>query len=258
MERYLFDQAWALERRRLDTLGALYDDGTIERLRRQGVGPGARCLEVGAGSGTVARWMAEQAGPTGRVVATDLDPRFLDHLRPLGVDVRAHDIAADPLEEGAFDVVHARAVLQHVPAREAALARMIAALAPGGRLVVEDIVMPHPATHPPLPTWGLVLSAMEAGLRRAGADPYLGLRLEGDLAAAGLADVDSDTRVPIMRSGTASSEFVVLSVEQVGPRLVEAGALAQADLDHALAALRRPGHTMTAAIMITAWGRAPG
>jgi SAM-dependent methyltransferase len=257
-ERYLFDQGWALEQRRLDTLGALYDQGTFERLSRLGVGPGARCLEVGAGSGTVARWMAAQAGPAGKVVATDLDARFLAGLGELGVEVRQQDIAAVPLERGGFDVIHTRAVLQHVPRRDQALANMIAALAPGGRILVEDIVMPHPAAHPPLPTWGVVLSAMEAGLRRAGADPYVGLQFPTALAAAGLVDVGCDARVPVMQSGTPTIEFVVLSVEQVGPRLVEAGALAAAELDATLAALRAPGHTMTAAIMIASWGTARG
>jgi hypothetical protein len=37
---YLFDQAWAQERRRLDALGALYDRFSIEHLTRVGTGPG--------------------------------------------------------------------------------------------------------------------------------------------------------------------------------------------------------------------------
>ena len=254
MERYLFDQAWERERRRLDTLAAAYDDGTFERLRRLGIGPGARCLEVGAGSGTVARWMRAQVGDGGAVVATDIDARFLTGLATAGLEVRNHDIAADPLEEGAFDLIHTRAVLQHVPGRDVALARMVAALAPGGRLLVEDIVMPHPATYPPLRPWERALAAMEAGLRGAGADPYVGLQFPSLLAAAGLRDVGCDARVPVMRSGTPSIEFVSLSIEQVGPRLVQAGALTADDLQAVLAALRGPGYTMTAAIMIASWG----
>ena len=255
MERYLFDQTWERERRRLDTLSDGYDAGTFERLQRLGIGPGARCLEVGAGSGTVARWMRAQVGESGTVVATDIDPRFLSGLGA-GVDVRTHDIATDPLEEGAFDLIHTRAVLQHVPRRDVALGRMVAALAPGGRLLIEDIVMPHPATYPPLRPWELALAAMEAGLRAAGADPYVGLQFPTLLAAAGLRDVACDARVPVMRSGTPSIEFVVLSLEQVGPRLVEAGALGADDLQAVLTALRTPGYTMTAAIMIATWGTA--
>jgi SAM-dependent methyltransferase len=257
MSDYLFDQAWTNEKRRLDALGAMYDQGTIARLERVGVGPGWRCLEVGAGSGTVARWMASRVGPGGGVLATDIDPRFLDLLSDDGVEVRRHDIAADPLEPRAFDVIHTRAVLQHVPARERALANMIQALRPGGWLVLEDIVMPHPACHPSLPLWGKILGAMEAGLRGRGADPYFGLKLRDLMVEGGLVDVDCDSRVPMMFSGTPSMDFVTLSVEQVGDRLIEAGIISTSELSDVLGAFRAPGHTMTAAIMITAWGAAP-
>jgi SAM-dependent methyltransferase len=54
------------------------------------------------------------------------------------LEVRRHDVATDPLPENAFDLVHARVVLQHVPPRDQAQARLAAALKPGGWLVVED------------------------------------------------------------------------------------------------------------------------
>lgn len=257
MSDYLFDQAWTHEKQRLDALGALYDRGTTERLERLGVGPGWRCLEVGAGSGTIARWMARKAGADGHVVATDVDPRFLELLAPDSVEVRRHDIAADPLEERAFDVIHTRAVLQHVPARERALDNMIRALRPGGWLLLEDIVMPHPACHPELPLWGRILGGMEQGLRRSGADPCFGLRLRDLMEHAGLAGVDCDSRVPMMFTGTPSMDFVRLSIGQVGDRLVASGVVTADELAEVLAAFEAPGHTMTAAIMIAGWGAAP-
>lgn len=253
---YLFDQAWVQERRRLDALGALYDPFTIDHLTRAGTRPGGSCLEVGAGSGTIARWMASQVGREGRVLATDIDPRFLESLAGHGVEVRRHDIAADALEERAFDLVHARAVLQHVPGRDRALAKMAAALRPGGKLVVEDIVMPHPATHPSLPTWGRILDAMTAGLRAAGANPYYGLELPNAFAALGLADVHAEARAAVMQSGTPSIDFVALSIAQVADRLVAAGVVSAAEVKEVLEAFHRPGLTMTGAIMIAVSGRA--
>ena len=53
--------------------------------------------------------------------------------------VRQHDIAVDRLPAEHFDLAHARAVLQHVPAREQALANMVAATKPGGWVVIEDV-----------------------------------------------------------------------------------------------------------------------
>ncbi|HZM84459.1 MAG TPA: class I SAM-dependent methyltransferase [Candidatus Limnocylindrales bacterium] len=39
----------------------------------------------------------------------------------------------------AFDVIHARAVLTHLPERDEVLARLVAALRPGGWLLIEDV-----------------------------------------------------------------------------------------------------------------------
>ena len=65
----------AEEDARLDLLEQIYDPAS--RGRRTLVQPGWRCLEVGAGRGSMAVWLAKQVGPTGHVVATDLDTRYL-------------------------------------------------------------------------------------------------------------------------------------------------------------------------------------
>jgi len=84
---------------------------------------------VGAGGRSIPEALAAAVGPTGYVLATDINPVWLD---PHGTyEVRRHDIVADP-PPGTFDLVHARLVLVHVPDRAAALATMVAALRPGG------------------------------------------------------------------------------------------------------------------------------
>jgi len=120
----------------LRLLGELTNRMTTDRLERLGVGRGWRCLEVGAGDGSVARWLADRVAAEGQVVATDVDTRFLVGLA--GAEVRRHDILRDPLESGRYDLVHCRALLMHLREPEHAVARMIAALRPGGWLVVEE------------------------------------------------------------------------------------------------------------------------
>jgi SAM-dependent methyltransferase len=256
MAGYLFDQAWTQEKRRLDALARVYDPETFSHLQRLGVAAGTRCLEVGAGSGTVAQWMYERVSPGGAVVATDLDPRFLEQIATDGLEVRRHDIAADPIERAAFDVVHARTVLQHVPERDRALRAMVSALRPGGRLLIEDIISAQGAAFPALPAWPRVLRALEHGLRSRGADPDYGLQLPHALAAVGLQDVDAAAHVALLRSGTPDVEFVILTIEQVGPRLIEHGVVEAAEVAALLDALRAPGTLLAAATMISAWGTA--
>ncbi len=122
---------------------------------------GAVCLEVGAGAGSVARWLADRAGPGGLVVATDADPRFLAGTAATGVEVRRHDILADPLEPGRYDLVHCRALLCHLPDPGLALYTMAAAVRPGGWLLAEDadycsLVAADPA-HPRSPRFDAVM-----------------------------------------------------------------------------------------------------
>lgn len=150
--RYLLDNATREAPARFAALSALFDPGTIRHLQGRGVGPGWYCLEVGGGSGSIATWLADRVGATGRVLATDIDPRFLESLNLPNLEVRRHDIAADPLPETAFDLVHARLVLMHLSEREKAMARMISALKPGGWLIDEEFdcfsLLPDPANSP--------------------------------------------------------------------------------------------------------------
>src|SRR5215468_12462008 len=73
-----------------------------------GFGPGWHCLEIGGGGGSVARWLSDQVGADGRVVATDIDTRFLDEIRAPNFETWNHDITVENLPTGEFDLVHTR------------------------------------------------------------------------------------------------------------------------------------------------------
>ena len=96
---YAYDHGWAKERIRLAGLETALDPGTRSHMTRLGVGPGTRCLEIGAGGGSVAFWLSEQVAPNGTVVATDLETDFLESEasgRPC-LEVLRHDIMANAL-----------------------------------------------------------------------------------------------------------------------------------------------------------------
>lgn len=140
---YLLPNRQAGAVRRLALLGEIYDPWTIDHLESIGVAPGWRCWEAGAGRLTIAAWLAARVGTAGHVLATDLDTSGLAEVH--GIEVRRHDLARDPVPGGGFDLVHARLVLVHVPERERVLAAMIAALRPGGWILIEE---PDPGLQP--------------------------------------------------------------------------------------------------------------
>lgn len=132
------ENAWSDERRRLAAAEEMFDPATFRHLDTIGIAAGMRCLEIGGGAGSVGRFMTGRVGPTGRVLITDLDTRHIEGCEGPNAEVRVHDICADPLEEG-FDVIHARLVLEHLPARFAVLDKLVTALRPGGWLLIEDL-----------------------------------------------------------------------------------------------------------------------
>ena len=135
---YLSDNAWVHARERLALGERVADPSTQRHLLGLGVTQGWRCLDVGAGGGSVAEWLCRHVGPTERVVATDIDTRFLEALDSPNLEIRKHNVISDALEEEAFDLVHTRAVLFHLAERDKALDRIAAAVRPGGWLLAEE------------------------------------------------------------------------------------------------------------------------
>jgi len=121
-----------LERARLSLLQDRHDPLTAAQLDAIGVLEGWRCLDVGAGAGSVTLMLAERVGSTGSVLAVDLDTSLLEPLATDQIETRRSDFLADPLPQGAFDLVHARLVLIFLPSRLAAISPLSAAARPGG------------------------------------------------------------------------------------------------------------------------------
>jgi SAM-dependent methyltransferase len=260
MRDYAFDNGWHRARERLATLEAIYDPPTRRHLEALGVGPGWRCLEVGAGGGSIAAWLAERVGPGGAVVATDIDPRFLAPLATPTLAVLRHDIAAEDLPAGEFDLVHARHLLAHLAEPGRALARLVAALRPGGRLLVEESDfasrVPDPAT---------VDAALMARCERAywravagrGMDPTYGRRLYAAVRARGLEELGAAGRVRVVRGGTPEAHLLQVSFAQLHDSLLATGLVTAADLDR-FAALRDDADAVwLGPTFVSVWGRKP-
>jgi SAM-dependent methyltransferase len=257
---YLLDNRQAEAGQRFAALATLFDPSTFRRLTALGLGPGRRVWEVGAGGPSVPAWLAQQTGPDGEVLATDLDTRWIAPTPNLRV--LRHDVGLDPPPEGPFDLVHARLVLVHVPQRAEALAAMVSVLRPGGWLVVEEA---DPALQPLLcleesgPAEQLA-NRLKAAFRRLmterGVDLAYGRTLPRRLREAGLVDVAADGYFPV--SGPACLDLERATTRQVRNRLLAAGLATAEEIEQHLENLAR-GRLPDLAVspMITAWGRKP-
>jgi len=254
---YVYDQGWSEERARLAGIESLWDTGTRELLARHGAQPGASALEVGAGGGSVVEWLATQVGASGRVLATDLDTRFVEPLASEVVEIRRADVVADELPEGEFDIVHTRLLLEHLPARDAALDRLVRALRPGGWLIVEDYDWTAFGFDPGGDAESRATSAILAFMANAGFDPTFGRRVTSAFAARGLTDVRGEGRSLVIDADDPGFPFFALSLEQLAPVVVQAGLLSEEDAAAARAGLDAGTNRIITPTLVAALGRKP-
>jgi SAM-dependent methyltransferase len=258
--RYLLANAATQAGDRFAALSAMFDPVTFAHVDALGIGAGCRRWEVGAGSMSVPRWMAGKVGPTGHVLATDIDVSWL-HGDGAGVDVRRHDVATDEPPGDAFDLVHARLVLVHVAARDEALRRMISALRPGGWLVVEDF---DTALVPAACLEATTVDQQRANrirqgfchlLAGRGVDLEYGRKLPRLLRDGGLEAVAADAYCPLAHPASPLLESA--NTAQVAAALVDGGWATPTDIDDHLAALDRGQLDIATPPLVSAWGRRP-
>jgi SAM-dependent methyltransferase len=252
----------AAEDERLSLLEQLYDP--VSRRRRALIQPGWRCLEIAAGRGSMAAWMAEQVGPTGHVVATDIDTRYLEKVDLPNLEVREHDILKGPLDElgpGSFDLVCSRLALFHLVGRqEQAVRQMVSCLRPGGWLIDEDA------------DWGTAAPVDPAhrlydGYRRAwrdgdwwtsrGYDKAFGQKLPALFERCGLQDIRHEAATEVVRGGSPWARWWAVTLEVMN----ELGGGDESDrreLEVMTTALADPTVWLMRELLHACWGRRAG
>lgn len=117
----------------------------LDLVNEAGLRPGERVLDVGCGTGTIARLAAERVGANGRVAGLDVNAAMLNVARslPSANPIKWYETAAEsiPLPDHSFDVVFCSLSLQFFTDKLAALREMHRVLKPGGRVYI-DTPMP--------------------------------------------------------------------------------------------------------------------
>jgi len=257
MAGYALDNSWNRGRRRLSLLEEYLDPMTKRRITTLGIRPGLRCLEVGAGGGSVATWLCEQVGPTGRVVATDINIQLLKDINLTNLEAITHDIEVDKLPGGSFDFVHTRWLLHHLPKPELAIRRMIDALRPGGWLLLEDVDF-FPVHTSDSQVYRDFMIALSGDIVRAsGRDCFWARALPSLVAGLGLERVAGEGDCAVVQGGSPVAEFFLLSAEQMSERIIESGELSAERLDEALGLLKSPNFWAFGPGGVAVWGQRP-
>ncbi len=254
------------EYERLRMQARVWQVPTERLLDHIGLGPGASCLDAGCGPGETMRAMAERVGPAGRVLGIDADASIgalaLAMLRDAGhrqCAFSAQDLtAAGPIPGAPFDLVYARLLLFHLPQRIDVLARLWAAVAPGGYLLIQDYDLRSVSTLPRLDSVAELDRVIIGAFGAAGADVSAGPRLPSLFAQAGVGTPDGTDvagRIEPLATGRVLIDRVVHSLL---PTALAHGITTEADGAAALAALDRDAsrfgdYQMLWPLLISAW-----
>lgn len=205
---YLLNNAAPQAKHRFAHLEALYDGVTTAQLGHHvAVEPGWRCWEVGCGSGSVAAFLGDRVGPTGEVFATDVDTRWVTLPARSLATVLTHDVATEDPPATDLNLVHLRLVASHLPDWPAVLPKLVAALAPGGWLVIEELdplfgYQPHAQATDLV---NVVGDAFTRVLASRGGNPHLGSALYGQLRDQGLVSLAAHG---VVHTGTGGGNHV--------------------------------------------------
>lgn len=258
--QYVFDNAKRYAEIRYQLLSEMFDEATTRHLASTGAGGGWRCLEAGAGAGSVARWLSKRVGPAGRVIATDLDTTLLQRLRLINVQVRRHDLVRDHLDQREFDLVHTRLVLMHLPQREQALSKLCDAVKPGGWIVLEEFdSLSQPADsslecpETPLKT----ARAFRQHVASQGVDLGYGRTLTGSLVRRRFENIRSEGRLAIWQGGSAGSRFMRSTYEELREQILRTGVVTEEEYERDLTRLDDPSFLVVSPVMWSVCGRRP-
>jgi len=254
-QNYWMDE---VEAERLDLLEAANDGLSRRHLDSIGLGAGWRCLDVGAGAGSVARYMLTKAGDSGYVVAADINPRFLEDFEGPSHTILAHDITRGAVPPCDFDLVHCRALLTHIADTERAIEAMVGSLRPGGRFACEEPDYVSMQACDPAHPHAEVLTVFRAIMTDNGkSDGYVGHKIHETLRNKGLREVKAAGTSHIAIGGSPWAEFRAKSLECSRPMLLASGFFDDAAVDLMIKMFQDPTFAYVEATWMSTSGRLP-
>ena len=262
-KHYVFDDnPDVIERKRLEMLERMQDPGTRRHLEGIQVGKGWRCLDIGAGLGSLALWLSERVGPEGKVVATDINTRFLSTLNVPNLKIRQHDILKDDLEADHYDLVHCRAVLMHLAKPDQALKRMVKAVRSGGWILIEEADYSSFSAVDPKYSGAKNFDSLHRYMFDAAtsiglSDNYIGRHVRGRIKELGLVDIHHEGRVLIHQGGEDSARFSQTILDVAKPNLLSFGICTEAEFEQTRHLYEDPSFAFIGATLFSAWGQKP-
>ena len=188
----------------------------------------------------MALWLAHRF-PSGSVVGTDIDLRFLNSDGVENVDFIHHNVTCDHFPSASFDLIHARYLLCHLRERDRTLPRIVEWLEPGGQLILEEpLIFPFQSS-PYEPYRKVSLGVLDVAADRIGTDGLWARELPSLMRDLGMTEIKVDPRCSTVAADTAMGRFWKISIRELSPALIQLPGVDQADVETVIHQLSNPG-----------------
>ena len=258
------------ELKRLTEQGRFYGELTEDLLRRAGIEPGMRVLDVGSGAGDVSFLVASMIGHRGSVLGIDRSPEAVAVARERAaraglshISFEAAD-AATYRSQAPFDAIVGRLVLVYQADPAGVLRNLIQNLRPGGLIAFVEIEVSIARSVPALPLFSRAVSWLTETFTRSGIHVDMGTRLYAAFRSAGLTSPSMFmlSRVEGVES-TATYENLVQTLRSLLPAMERYGvaSAAEVQIDTLSERLVQEARDADAVVLppaaVGAWARVP-
>jgi 2-polyprenyl-3-methyl-5-hydroxy-6-metoxy-1,4-benzoquinol methylase len=217
---------------RLQMIERIFDSASRRRILATGITSGWQCLEIGAGAGSMMRWLSEIVGTSGKVTAVDLDTRFIQDTQLPNVEVIEADINQVTFANS-FDLIHIRNVLIHLK-DPAVLTKIANLLQPQGWLIIEEPDFSAARCISGTPRQQQSVERVNQSIcqmfTNQGKDYALGIKLPSLLQQLGFQHLQVENAVPIAKGNSNIATMMKLSALHLADKYVATGKATQTDI----------------------------
>jgi ubiquinone/menaquinone biosynthesis C-methylase UbiE len=170
---------------RLEVQSAFFEPLTRRTLLKAGIKDGMKCLDVGCGSGSASRLMANLVGGKGKVVGLDIDEKYLQYCRnyktPPNAEFMLDDISNSKLvkKKEVFDIIYSRFMFVHLKDVRKAVQSMKQLTRKGGVVIIEELDHAPDSwlCYPENQSVSTLRKIYVALVKKAGGDPFAGRKI---------------------------------------------------------------------------------
>ncbi len=256
MSDYVWQHDLEGERIRLRLMSDLLDPSSEFHLTRIGITSGWRCLEIGAGNGSLSKWLAQGVGPSGHVIGSDIRTDLMEGIAGGNLEVCKFDVVHDEPPGTSYDLIAIRALLHHLPERREVVHRMAHWLKPGGWLFVQEPdFYPTSTVEPPSQKRFWEQFIQWAASHHI--DFYVGRRIASWLQTEGLLNINSEGHAIVYNGGSEFAKWWDYGIREVAEKLQNEGCVSSATLDEYFALYSDPTYWTTSISFVATTAQRP-